>query len=275
MNERAKKSMRGPADIGDLSPRRYFGSVAVVLGLVFAFVAGESDGSQSLLRSLLQWQLQSILPMVLLLAAHILLSRWAWFEGRSPWAQLVVSGLSGSLLFTLPASLIDIHFLGDTTETLGFWLLADEFSNIAPPVTLIWVAINAPFILGLRLRAPANTAEAVAEEFAGPSESESRAQFMDLLPSVIRGEVLYLEAELHYLSVVTDRGKALILYNLRDAIVDLNNVPGVQTHRAFWVARQHVEKFWRTGRQGRIRMKNGDVVPVSRRRLADVAELLD
>lgn len=286
MNERAQAVIKEPFDIGDLSPRRYFMWVALALGVIFAFVAGEGEGGSSLLRNLIQWQLQSCVPMLLLLFAHMLWSRWSWFEQRGPWTQLLVSGITGSLAFALPALLIDIYLLGDASEGLSLADLADEFLNLAPPVTLTWLAINAPFVLGLRLRAVEvksprladNGVDRRADNRVDNSDSTQGAtftpRFMRLLPDNLRGEVLYLEAELHYLSVVTERGKALILYNLRDAIADMGDVPGVQTHRAFWVRRDQVEGFSRNGRQGRVRMRNGEEVPVSRRRLASTAAML-
>lgn len=273
--------MNSPVDIGDISPRRYFATVAVVLGLLFAFIEGDDESGLEVLLSLLQWQLQSALPMLLLLLSHMALSRLPLFEGQRPWHQLIVSGLCGSLLFAPFALLIDIVLGGSERFSLGE--LADEFFAVAPPVSLSWLAMNAPFVLGLRLRSShAAALDGLGGSRAGVGTVESavgaepRAEpgFMRLVPKALRGELLYVKAELHYLAVVTTAGRSLVLYNLRDAIDELASTPGRQVHRSFWVALSQVDSLWRKGRQGVLLMKNHDRVPVSRRRLAEIEALL-
>ena len=46
-------------------------------------------------------------------------------------------------------------------------------------------------------------------------------------------------------------------------------------HRSYWVAFDAIEEFRRQGRQGELVLKNGERVPVSRARLASVAEALE
>ena len=98
---------------------------------------------------------------------------------------------------------------------------------------------------------------------------------MQQLDDSIRGQLLYLKAELHYLLVVTDKGKALLLYNLKDAIDELSGVVGMQVHRSWWVAADAVQSMQRNGRQGELALKGGQVVPVSRNRVKAVASWLE
>lgn len=279
MNGPVTGSIRAPVDTGDISPRRYFATIAVVLGLLFGFIAGDSSSGAQRLASLAQWQLQSIVPMALLLAAHIAWSQLRAFETLGPWLRLSLSGISGCLLFAPIALLIDQWF-APGEEAFSVRELVDEFVSLAPPVTLAWLAINAPFVLGLRLRAAGAPArESTPEERtvaalrAGVS-AEPPAPFLSLVPPALRGELLYLQAELHYLAVVTTRGRALVLYNLRDAADELPGWQGLLTHRSYWVALDRVRGFRRRGRQGELTMENGDTVPVSRRRLPAVEAAL-
>ena len=62
--------------------------------------------------------------------------------------------------------------------------------------------------------APAEVVESDTVHSEGPA-------FLDLLPKEVRGAVISLQAELHYITVVTVHGRALILYNLKDAIEEL------------------------------------------------------
>jgi len=283
--------MNGPVEIGDVSPRRYFAIVAVVLGLLFAFVAGDDDSGPALLTSLLLWQLQSIAPMVLLLAAHVVWLRLWSFEALGPWLQLAISGITGALLFAPFAVLLDRVLEGDRAPFTVATVMAEAW-NITPPITLSWLAINAPFVLGLRLRRSERSVDSPApgsqdnpvradqlEAGASPGIAASSASavpaFMQLVPDTARGKLLYLQAELHYLAVVTDRGRSLILYNLRDAVDELEPASGLLTHRSYWIAYEAIAALQRRGRQGVIVAINGDEIPVSRRRIARVNAALE
>ena len=133
---------------------------------------------------------------------------------------------------------------------------------------VFWLAINAPWILGFRIQ---RTLDASPTDSEASSGRNTLPAFMALLDEDRRGDLLYLEAELHYLAVVTTAGRMLLLYNLRDAIAELGNTPGRQTHRAYWVAANAVTGFRRDGRQGVVKLSNGEEVPVSRRNVSEVS----
>ncbi len=261
--------MSGPLDIGDLSPRRYFMGIAVALAVVFAFIGGQDDSAASLGVNLVQWSLQSIIPMSLLLLSHRFCAVVPGFQRLGPWMQLFVSGALGALLFVPIALALDVYWFGDEAETFNLSELLDEASSVVVPVTLVWVAINAPFVLGFRFRKQADIASTLATDNSSPDDIAigPRPAFMSLLPVADPGALIYLQAELHYLAVVTEKGRFLLLYNLRDAISEIADGEGVQVHRSFWVAKEQVASFRRDGRQGLVTMTNGDEVPVARRRL--------
>jgi DNA-binding LytR/AlgR family response regulator len=98
--------------------------------------------------------------------------------------------------------------------------------------------------------------------------------FLSQLPASIGLDIICLMAELHYLRVVTSKGQSLVLYNLRDAIAELSPETGIQTHRSYWAAYDHVVK--RVTRDGRtfLVMDDGSEVPVSRRRAPAVKKAI-
>lgn len=257
--------MNGHFDIGGITPSRYFFAIAAILGVLFATTSGESERGFSVV--LLQWQLQTLVPMALLIGSHLLLLRWINPARINPWAGLALSGLIGATLFT-PFALAIESWL-DPTIAIEDPLneLIDEWGGVAPPVIVAWMALNAPWLLGYRL-------EKSAAPGAGPAASETLPEFIELLPQEKRGKPLMLKSELHYLNVVTDCGSGLILYNLGDAIDALPANTGLQVHRSYWVALAAIESLNRQGRQGELRLVNGDVVPVSRQRLGAVTEAL-
>ena len=253
--------MNGQPQLGDISALRYFGLLAVVAGLMFALIDDAPTGPGAFLVHALQWQFQTCVPMALLVMTQMLTGRFGLQDRLNPWLRLGLSALVATVVFAPLALGLDI-VLGDGNEAFSWRALGAEYLAMAPPVVLFWLAINVPWLLGFRVnREPS----AIAEE-PGPAQPA----FYDLLEPEMRGELLYLKAELHYLAVVTSAGRSLVLYNLRDAITELAPDAGIQCHRSYWVARDQVEALRRQGRQGELLMKNGDIVPISRRSLAEV-----
>jgi LytTr DNA-binding domain len=77
-------------------------------------------------------------------------------------------------------------------------------------------------------------------------------------------QLLALVSEDHYLRVYTDSGNALILMRLSDAIVELGDEAGAQTHRSWWVARNAVTKAVRGDGKAVLTLSDGTEAPVSR-----------
>ena len=71
--------MNGHFDIGEITPLRYFAALAVLTGLLFGFIADGGDDGKPLLLQLLQWQLQTCIPMILMVGSQLLLARWRVF----------------------------------------------------------------------------------------------------------------------------------------------------------------------------------------------------
>jgi DNA-binding LytR/AlgR family response regulator len=88
---------------------------------------------------------------------------------------------------------------------------------------------------------------------------------LDRLPERLRGgELRAIEAEDHYLRIHTDRGSALVLMRLGDALEELCGLEGAQTHRSWWVARDAVISATRGRGRAMLTLKDGITVPVSR-----------
>jgi hypothetical protein len=91
-----------------------------------------------------------------------------------------------------------------------------------------------------------------------------RPRLLDRLPTEKRGRIVRLSMQDHYVEVHTDRGSALILMRMSDAIAEIEGVDGLRIHRSHWVARDAVEAVER--REGRLvlRLRGGVELPVSR-----------
>lgn len=218
----------------------------------------------------------------MLILTHIQLLNFKFVRHSNKWAQLFLSGLLGSVLFTPFSLLIDI-FLGSEAAPANFANeLLDELLGLAPPVIFVWTAMNLPWMLGYRIShvdhaqvseeiideiEPGHARNASGETLSGADVSDE--QFYALLPDSIGRDIVYLEAELHYLKVVTRRGDALILFNIKDAVKLFEATRGFQCHRSYWIAKKHITSFRQTGRSGELGMSNGETVPVSKRKLSE------
>ena len=260
--------MNGQLDIGGIRPTHYFFSIAIVLGLLFALVSADQDRSGIL--QFAQWQLQTLVPMALLIASHTLLLQVPRFASLNPWLALCISGVIGATLFAPFALGIDLWIepLPDSANLLAEF--ANEWGSVVPPVAIAWVALNAPWQLGYRLEKPRAKAHADGPE---PRTLET-PEFFEMIAPEKRGRILFLKSELHYLQVCTTTGNSLILYNLGDAIAQLPAQQGIAVHRSYWVAFDAIEKLTRQGRQGEIELRDGQLLPVSRNRLREVEQRL-
>jgi hypothetical protein len=84
------------------------------------------------------------------------------------------------------------------------------------------------------------------------------------LPPKLRGDIIALQAEDHYVRVHTTAGSTLLLMRIADAIDELDNAEGLKVHRSWWVARAAVSGMIRDGRRMRLELPNGLNVPVTR-----------
>lgn len=86
------------------------------------------------------------------------------------------------------------------------------------------------------------------------------------LPAHLGTDIHALVAAEHYLRVITARGEAMILYRLGDAIRDMDSagIPGIQTHRSYWIAEAAIARHSRDGSRLTLTTPGGLAVPVSR-----------
>ena len=88
-------------------------------------------------------------------------------------------------------------------------------------------------------------------------------KFLARLAPDRRGALVRIEAQDHYLRVVTAGGSDLVLMRMADAEAALGDA-GLRVHRSHWVARAAVRGLRRDGGRWRLEMADGAEVPVSR-----------
>lgn len=120
------------------------------------------------------------------------------------------------------------------------------------------------------LRQPTGEHFSADEQAPETTGDSSAARLNARLPPRMRGRIICLEMQDHYVRVHTDAGSALVLMRLGDAIAEADAGSGRQVHRSWWVLDEAVERFERVGRTGALCLDNGLRVPVSQRYLRGV-----
>ncbi|CUH87595.1 Response regulator of the LytR/AlgR family protein [Phaeobacter sp. CECT 5382] len=87
--------------------------------------------------------------------------------------------------------------------------------------------------------------------------------FQRRLPISKRGQLIRLEAQDHYLLVVTDKGSETLLLRMGDAEAELGAV-GLRVHRSHWVVPGQVTAHARNKGRDVLTLRDDCVVPVSR-----------
>jgi hypothetical protein len=199
------------------------------------------------------------------------LARLAYWLG-----VVVVTAAIGTLTATLAG-----HLIGPRLPRLLRAFVAGAVAGL--PVALVVIAINtlafgvraqsidmASLVLYCMLIAASVTVlgSIFARRPAAPGDAPSAPALLGRLPLPQRGRLLHLAVADHYVEVTTDRGRALLLMRLSDAIRETVPVAGLQVHRSHWVALAAVRSAARQAGKPVLELENGVTVPVSRSYLA-------
>lgn len=97
-----------------------------------------------------------------------------------------------------------------------------------------------------------------------PAPGPATPRLVERLPEDLRGDIVSLSVQDHYVAVTTTKGSHELLIRLADAVAETAPVPGLQVHRSHWVALDQVAQARRAGDTAVLTMSNGAEVPVSR-----------
>ena len=111
----------------------------------------------------------------------------------------------------------------------------------------------------------------MARQIVLEAETTVGRQAIDLLfeklPMKLRGATPFaLSAEGNYVRVYTERGDDLVTSTFEDAVRAVSGIPGVRTHRSWWVAENAVRKVEKSGSSFVVILASGLEAPLGRRR---------
>ena len=164
------------------------------------------------------------------------------------WAQLALAGIISSVPQTLAVAWV-FSLLQPGRVTAPAQLPVLFFAVLSIQLVIAFVA--------------ALVARGI-EPAAAATEQPAASPFLDRLPPHLRGDLIALEAQDHYLKVHSGSGSTLVLSRLSDAIAQLQGIDGLQVHRSWWVADAAVIGVESSGGRISIKLRNGLAAPVSR-----------
>jgi hypothetical protein len=92
------------------------------------------------------------------------------------------------------------------------------------------------------------------------------------LAQSLRGQLIALEAEDHYVRLHHQSGSTLILHRFSDALAEVDATAGLQVHRGWWVANAAVAGTFMRGGKRWLKLHNDMEIPVSRTHLRSVID---
>jgi len=98
----------------------------------------------------------------------------------------------------------------------------------------------------------------------GGDDLDAVPVFFRRLPPKLGRSLVRISSQDHYVEVVTERGRELVLMRFSDAVRELSGTGGCQVHRSHWVSRHAVVDVRRGKGKLRLVLKDGSEVPVSR-----------
>jgi DNA-binding LytR/AlgR family response regulator len=187
--------------------------------------------------------------------------------------RIALAGFAAGVPVTVVAVALNHALLGDAvgpaTELAGFYI---ECSLIAAVISFLFSLVESA---GNETDArepdvgPATADSGLSDTAANtvrpaPSAANGPPPLLERLPVRLRGRLLYLSMQDHYVDVHTDKGSALVLMRFGDAIRETGNVAGLQIHRSHWIALNAVEGPKRQEGRLFLKMTDGALLPVSR-----------
>ncbi len=187
-----------------------------------------------------------------------------WRKLVAEWLQLLPSYFSAWMLINA----LPLVQLAERQRTFSDSLLAAGASEAASTVLPVG---SQP--IAVTQAVPDQIPAAAAQAFSQTSPALSGKDWLDQLPPAIGRRLLRIEADLHYLNVYTQGGRAMLLGSLAAVATELGPA-GVRVHRSHWVAIDQVQRVLRNGQGWYCELRDGSRVPVSRRRAREVHERL-
>ena len=230
--------------------------IAAIVGMLLTFVGALNTGNLPLLQRLAYWEILMLSGAMIGLGVSEAVEKWGRLRSMPTLEMPTIA-----VLIALPLTFMVVGtsniFFGTKPPSLA--ALAIMFS-ITFFISLVMTALN------YFIHWPGKvTAETPPAEYGAPTALTGN-RFVDRLPLHLRSvKIIALEAEDHYLRVHLEGGHStLILMRLSDAISELPENAGAQTHRSWWIAKEAVRGVTKADGRATLALERQLEAPVSR-----------
>lgn len=234
--------------------------VVLAVAALMAFVGAFGTDETPLLARCVFWFTVMVSGAMIGSGIADAVQNWGRLASR-PWLEALV--IAGAIAAPLNLVVIAMSMLAFGTRTPSALGVLISFGNVWI-VSMAIVGLN--YLLAWQRRIAAQELGLISPNSApAASTAAMDERFRERLPLHLRDARIYAVAsEDHYLRVYCDGGEALILMRLADALAELAAVPGAQTHRSWWVAKDAVERVERGAGKATLHLVGGMAAPVSR-----------
>ena len=181
-------------------------------------------------------------------AAASFISRLFGLKVQQPWRRVLVFGALTGVPVTLAVMAVDLVAFGAVGfNPLSQWLRCTLIGmGVLTIMEIVEGSVTVP---------PQPT----------PGAAELRhPPILDRVPLPSRGALWALVVQDHYVEIVTERGKTLVLMRLGDAMREVGTTPGVQIHRSHWVALPAVARVVKAEGKPAVELPDGRRLGISR-----------
>lgn len=253
-------------------------SLAVILlsaGLVAA--SNPSDFGLGRILLYLYWVTRFAIEGALFVAFRSLLETGRMFD-RRPLVLIASAFLLSLVPFVLATTAFDI-VLGFPELGLEQWPATGgsfvgefllEIGYLTDDHLFLCLILSLPRLLELRPAGLITNAQSGSTLGVG----DENAPVLPMLKPPLEGLLIRLEAQEHYVIIVAADEQRMVLGRFSDFISTLPTSLGLKVHRSHWVATDAAVEVFQDNRNMKLRLTNGDVVPVSRRYREAVTDLL-
>ena len=246
---------------GLLVDYRFWVSLAAVTAILAISAPFSTGDTLSFGELVAYWGLIScatfIPAVVVSKAIGLSLSARGWPE----WTGWATGGIAAGLPVTTIVLVVNsMVFTDSITSNQPLWLFALQCTTISLAIVAVFYIVEGP-------NEPPEPVKTASPETLCPLISR--------LSPETGSDIISLQAQDHYVDVVTTRAHEMLLMRLADAESEMGAVDGARLHRSWWVAAGHARRIERDGDRVSLVLSDDRRVPVARGKLTIAKQLVD
>jgi len=175
------------------------------------------------------------------------------------------SQLFAMLLFSVLIASLVIAYLTPQISAIFFESSEVSFSQMALPTLTIFLVTQVFLFVQHKDKLC----------FLAYCNRMQRAALNTVIDQKTDGQVLVLSAQDHYVEFTTTKGRKLVRMRMREAVAQMQNRQGLSVHRSYWVAKNAIRSLRKQHGKPFLLLTNGDKIPVSTSKLAEVKKTLE